>query len=57
MKVSSQAEERRIADKERKAELEVENLRLELEVRRLSQSQNDEQLNQGLVENIARTPP
>ena len=28
-----------------------------MEARRLSQSQNGEQLNQGLVENIVRTPP
>ena len=51
------AEERRIAVEERKFELEVKKLRLELETRRLSQSQNGEQLNQGSVENIVRTPP
>ena len=28
-----------------------------MEARRLSQSQNGEQLNQGLVENVVRTPP
>ena len=28
-----------------------------MEARRLSQSQNGEQLNQGLVKNIVRTPP
>ena len=42
---------------ERKAELEVEKLRLELEARRLSQSQNGEQLNQGWVENVVKMPP
>ena len=51
------AEERRIAAEERKAELKVEKLTLELEARRLSQSQNGEQLNQGSVENVVRTPP
>ena len=50
------AEERLIAAEERKAELEVEKLKLELEMRRLSQSQNGEQLNQESVENIVRTP-
>ena len=39
------------------AELKVEKLRLELEARRLSQSQNGEQLNQGSVENVVRMPP
>ena len=56
-RLAVQAEERRIAAEERKAELEVEKLRLELEVRRLCQPQNGEQLNQGSVENIVRTPP
>ena len=63
-RLAAQAEERRIATEEqriaaekRKAELEVEKLRLELEARRLSQSHNGKQLNQGLVENIVRTPP
>ena len=42
---------------EKKAELEVEKLRLELEARRLSQSHNGEHLNQGSVENVVRTPP
>ena len=51
------AEEQRIAAEERKAELEVEKLRLELEARRLSQSQSGEQLNQGSVENVVKTPP
>ena len=37
--------------------IEVEKLRLELEARRLSQSQNGEQSTQGSVENVARTPP
>ena len=50
------AEEQRIATEERKAELEVEKLRLELEARRLSQSHNGEQSNQGSVENVVRTP-
>ena len=36
--------ESRIAAEERKAELEVEKLRLELDARRLSQSQNGEQV-------------
>ena len=49
--------ERRIAAEERKAEFEVEKLRLELKARRLSQAQNGEQLNQGSVENVVRTPP
>ena len=53
----AEAEKRRIAAEERKADLEVEKLRLELEARRLSQSQNGEQLNQRSVENIVRTPP
>ena len=56
-RLAAQAEELRIAAEERKAELEVKKLRLELEARRLSQSQNGEQLNEGSVENIARTPP
>ena len=56
-RLAAQAEERRIAAEERKAELEVEKLRLELEARRLSQAQNGEQLNQGSVENVVRTPP
>ena len=51
------SEERRIAAEERKAELEVEKLRLELEARRLSHSQNGEQVNEGSVENVVRTPP
>ena len=42
---------------ERKAKLEVEKVRLKLEARRLSQSQNGEQLNEGSVENIVRMPP
>ena len=50
------AEQRRIAAEERKAKLEVKKLRLELEARRLSQSQNFEQLNQGSVEYVVRTP-
>ena len=37
--------------------IEVEKLRLELEARRLSQSQNGEQFTQGSVENVVRTPP
>ena len=56
-RLAAQAEERKIAAQERKAELKVEKLRLELEARRLSQSQNGEQSNQGLAENIVRTPP
>ena len=56
-RLAAQAEERRIAAEERKAELEAEKLRLELKARRLSKSQNGEQLNQGLVENVVRTPP
>ena len=56
-RLAAQAEERRIAAEERKAELEVEKLRLELEARRLSQAQNGEQLNQGSVESVVRTPP
>ena len=56
-RLAVQAEERRIAAEKRKAELKVEKLRLKLEARRLSQSQNGEHLNQGLVENIVRTPP
>ena len=56
-RLAAQAEERRIAVEEGKAELEVEKLRLELEASRLSQSQNGEQLNQGSVENVVRTPP
>ena len=56
-RLAALAEERRIAAEERKAELEVKKLRLELEARRLSQSQNGEQLNQELVENVVRTPP
>ena len=56
-RLAAQVEERRIAAEERKAELEVEKLRLELEARRLYQSHNGEQLNQGLVENVVRTPP
>ena len=56
-RLAAQAEERRIAAEERKAELEVEKLRLELEARRLSQAQNREQLNQGSVESVVRTPP
>ena len=56
-RLAAQAEERRIAAEERKAELEVEKLRLELEASRLSQSQNGEQFNQGLIENVVRTPP
>ena len=51
------AEERRIAAEEKKTELKVEKIWLELEARRLSQSQNSEQLNQGSVENVVRTPP
>ena len=57
-RLASQAEERRIAAEERKASLiEVEKLRLELEARMLSQSQNGEQFTQGSVENVVRTPP
>ena len=56
-RLAAQAEERRIAAEERKTELKVEKLRLKLEARRLSQSQNGEQLNQGSVENVVRTPP
>ena len=56
-RLAAQAEERTIAAEERKAELEVEKLRLEFEARRLSQSQNGEQFNQGLVKNVVRTPP
>ena len=37
--------------------IEVEKLRLELEARRLSQSQNGEKFTQGSVENVMRTPP
>ena len=37
--------------------IEVEKLRLELEARKLSQSQNGEQFTQGSVENVVRTPP
>ena len=55
-KLAAQAEEWRIVTAEKKAELEVEKLRLKLKARRLSQSQNGEQLNQGLAENIVRTP-
>ena len=50
------AEERRTAAEERKAELKVEKLRLELEAWRLSQSQNGEQLNEGSVGSVVRTP-
>ena len=56
-RLAAQAEERRITVEERKAELQVEKLRLELEARKLSQSQNGEQFNQGLIENVVRTPP
>ena len=56
-KLAAQAEELQIAAEERKAELEVEKLRLELEANRLSQSQNDEQFNQGSVETVVSTPP
>ena len=56
-RLAAQTEERRIAAGERKAELEVEKLRFELEERRLSQSQNGEQLNQGSVGNVVRMPP
>ena len=56
-RLAAQAEERTIAAEERKAELEVEKLRLEFEARRLSQFQNGEQLNQGSVENVVKTPP
>ena len=56
-RLAAQAEERRIAAEDRKAEPEVEKLRLELEARRLCQSQNSEQLNQGSVKNVVRTPP
>ena len=41
----------------RKAQLEVEKLRLELEAITFSQSQNGEQLSQASVKNIVRTPP
>ena len=56
-------EERRLetqdeeAAEERKAELKVEKLRLELKARSLCQSQSGKQLNQGSAENVARTPP
>ena len=56
-RLAAQDEERRIAAGERKAEFEIEKSRLELEARRLSQSPNSEQVNQGLLENIMRTPP
>ena len=56
-RLAAQAEKRRIAAEERNAEIEIEKLRLEMEARRLTQSQNGEQLNRGLVENIVRTPP
>ena len=55
-KLAAQAEEWRIVTEEKKAELEVERLRLKLKARRLSQSQNGEQLNQGSAENIVRIP-
>ena len=56
-RLAAQAEERQIAAEERKTELEVEKERLKLEARRLSESQNGKQLNQGSVENVVRTPP
>ena len=55
-RLAALAEEPRTAAKEKKAEFEVEKLRLELEARSLSQSYNGKQLNQGLVENVVRTP-
>ena len=55
-RLAAQAEERRIAAKERKAELEVEKVKVGIGSEELSQSQHGEQVNEGLVENVVRTP-